>query len=92
MLRGVVQCVKRHVRAYDLIIRIGGDEFVGVLCGENLSGLHERFARAGAELAQRHHGARITIGLAQASAGERPEQLIARADQAMIAARRGRAP
>ncbi len=64
--------------------------WVCVMCGQNPSGLRERFARAGAELAQRHDGASITVGLAQAGAGERPEQLIARADQAMIATRRER--
>ena len=91
LLRGVVRCVKRNLRPYDFIMRFGGDEFVCVLCGQNPSGLRERFARAGAELAQRHGGASITVGLAQADTEERPEQLIARADQAMIAARRERA-
>jgi diguanylate cyclase (GGDEF)-like protein len=91
LLRGVVQCVKRDLRRNDFIMRFGGDEFVCVMCGQNLSGLHERFARAGAELAQRHDGASVTVGLAEAGAEERPEQLIARADQAMIATRRERA-
>ena len=49
LLRGVVQCVKRNLRPYDFIVRFGGDEFVCVLCGQNLSGLHERFARVGGE-------------------------------------------
>jgi diguanylate cyclase (GGDEF)-like protein len=91
LLRGVVQCVKRHVRPCDFILRFSGDEFVCVLSGQDLSGSHERFARAGAELAQRHGGASISVGLAQAGAEERPEQLIARADQAMVAKRRERA-
>ena len=39
LLRGVVQCVKRNLRPYDFIMRFGGDEFVCVLCGQNLSGL-----------------------------------------------------
>lgn len=91
LLRGVVQCVKRNLRPYDFIVRFGGDEFVCVMCGQNLSSLHERFVRVGAELAQRHNSASITVGLAQAGAVERPEQLIVRADQAMIATRRERA-
>lgn len=91
LLRGVVDCVKRNLRSDDFIMRLGVDEFVCVLCGQNLSALHERFAGVGAELAQRHDGAGIIVGLAQAGAEERPQQLIARAEQAMIATRRERA-
>jgi diguanylate cyclase (GGDEF)-like protein len=90
VLRGVVHCVMRVLRPYDVIMRFGGDEFVCVLSGQDLSGLHERFARAAAELSQRHDGASITVGVAHAAADERAEQLIARADQAMIAKRRQR--
>jgi diguanylate cyclase (GGDEF)-like protein len=91
VLRGVVHCVMRVLRPYDVIMRFGGDEFVCVLSGQDLSSLHERFARAAAELSQRHDGASITVGVAHAAADERAEQLIARADQAMIAKRRRRA-
>ena len=91
LLHGVVDCVKRNLRSDDFIMRLGVDEFVCVLCGQNLSALHERFAGVGAELAQRHDGAGIIVGLAQAGAEERPQQLIARAEQAMIATRRERA-
>jgi diguanylate cyclase (GGDEF)-like protein len=90
LLRGIVRCLTRVLRSYDVIMRFGGDEFVCVVCGENLSGFRERFAQAGAELAKRH-GARITVGLVEAGTEERPEQLIARAEQAMVATRRERA-
>lgn len=90
LLRGVVRCVTRVLRPYDVIIRFGGDEFACALCGHNLPGLDSRFAQAAAELSQRHDGASITVGIAQAAPEERPEQLIARAEHAMIATRRER--
>jgi diguanylate cyclase (GGDEF)-like protein len=92
LLCGVVECVTRVLRPYDVIIRFGGDEFACALCGQNLPGLQNRFAQAAAELSQRYDGAGITVGLAQAGPEERPEQLIARAEHAMIATRRERAP
>lgn len=91
LLRGVVASVKKVLRPYDLIMRFGGDEFVCVLCGETSAGLDRRFAQVAASLARRHAGASITVGFARAVAQESGEQLVARADETMIDARRARA-
>jgi diguanylate cyclase (GGDEF)-like protein len=90
LLREVVSVVRRVLRPYDLIVRFGGDEFVCVLCGHDPAGLDQRFAQVAADLAERHAGASVTVGFAQAVAEESPEQLVARADQAMMAVRRER--
>jgi diguanylate cyclase (GGDEF)-like protein len=90
LLRAVVASVRQVLRPYDLIMRFGGDEFVCVLCGQTPASLQQRFAQVAAELARRHAGASITVGFAQGVADETPEQLVARADQAMIAVRRQR--
>jgi GGDEF domain-containing protein len=73
------------------IARLGGDEFGCVLYQQTQSDLSERFAQIAAEVAERHDGARITVGFADARNEDRPEQLIARAEAAMNAARRERA-
>jgi GGDEF domain-containing protein len=52
--------------------------------------LGERFEEVAVELATRHAGATLSVGFAQADAGETAEQLVARADEAMIEVRRQR--
>jgi diguanylate cyclase (GGDEF)-like protein len=88
LLRDVVTGIKRILRPYDLILRFGGDEFVCVLSGHHPAGLAERFEQLAADLAGRHYGAGITVGFAEAEAEESAEQLLVRADEAMIATRR----
>jgi diguanylate cyclase (GGDEF)-like protein len=90
LLQGVVASVKSVLRHYYLIARFGGDEFVCVLYGQTPMNLSERFAKIAAEVAERHGGARITVGFAHARNEDRPEQLIARAEEAMNACRRER--
>ncbi len=91
LLQGVVASVRSVLRNDYLIARLGGDEFVCVLYRQTPSNLSERFAQIAAEVAERHDGARVTVGFADARNEDRPEQLIARAEDAMNAARRERA-
>jgi diguanylate cyclase (GGDEF)-like protein len=80
ILRELAAALTRRLRAYDLILRWGGDEFVAVL------------SQAGLESAQRimedvhqdfnaRTGRRFGVGLAEIADGEDPEDLVARADQ-----------
>ena len=86
VLRGVVTSLQAILRPYDVVIRYGGDEFVCVLCDEGASKISSRFEEAVRQYAHVHH-TRISVGFAEAQADESPEELVARADEAMISAR-----
>jgi diguanylate cyclase (GGDEF)-like protein len=94
-LRAFAQRVREHLRQGDTCARYGGEEFVVVLPGTTLA--------AALEVAERlRHGvadaslisvplvrATVSVGAAQHVSGETVEQLLARADTAVYAAKRG---
>ncbi len=88
MLREVADCLTADLRAYDLVIRVGGDEFVCALSGETLEHARRRYDRISERLAEKGNGTSVTVGLAVHRAGESLETLVHRADRAMLAARR----
>jgi PleD family two-component response regulator len=71
-----------------VIARYGGDEFVCALLG-NLPAIQRRFDEVAAKLRKATNGATITTGLAQMLPEDSLEDLVGRADAAMIAARGG---
>ena len=88
LLRAVVKCVVEEFRSYDLIFRLGGDEFVCALSGDGLDGVASRFERIAARLHEVIPGATISTGVSVRQPQDTVESIIARADSAMIAARR----
>jgi len=86
LLRAVVTSLEGMLRPYDVVMRYGGDEFVCILCDQGSVEISGRFERAIANFERVHH-TRISVGLAVAIADETPEDLVARADAAMIASR-----
>jgi diguanylate cyclase (GGDEF)-like protein len=93
LLRGVVASIQHALRPYDIVMRYGGDEFVCLLSGQRLAGARSRFDRIAADIADANDGASVTVGLAEGPREGSLDELITRADDAMIAARtpRGRA-
>ncbi len=87
--------LRRHVRASDLIVRYGGEEFVLALEG---AGRERGIAAAEGLRAAIEHEAReidghavhltVSIGLTDHRAGDRIESLLARADAALYRAKR----
>lgn len=92
VLKAVAMVLNRHIRASDLLARIGGDEFVLLLwnCSEaDAQAKAEAVDVAIARMTTTHAGATLSVG---ASCGvalllplDRPESLLERADRAMYA-------
>jgi diguanylate cyclase (GGDEF)-like protein len=89
LLHSVAQSIKHGIRAYDVIMRYGGDEFVCSLAGSNVGGARTRFGEISQQLAAASAGATITVGFALRQDGETLDDLIVRADVAMLEERRG---
>ncbi len=86
-LRAVAQAIMQHLRSYDVIVRFGGDEFVCSLSGQDAAGAHERFEQIATRLAKDADGATFTVGIAEREPQETLEEMIKRADAAMIGGR-----
>jgi diguanylate cyclase (GGDEF)-like protein len=87
LLRDVVSAITEHLRSYDVIARFGGDEFVCSLAGQDAGGARKRFDQIRAHLSDAASGATFTVGLAERGDEEALDQLVSRADTAMIEAR-----
>ncbi len=87
LLRDVVAAIQTHLRSYDPIVRVGGDEFVCALgqCGPDDA--HRRFQAIAATLARTRPGASISVGFAQLRPEDTLEQLTQRGDSALYEAK-----
>ena len=87
LLCSVVGGLKRQLRAYDLIVRLGGDEFLCVLPGVTADDARARFANLNAELCRASPQGSVSIGVAELHDRETQPELIEAADQDLLAAR-----
>ena len=84
--RQVAELIDQNVRETDLVARVGGEEFMVLLPGTDLEGASvfaERVRRSIAQLVR----VTVSVGVTAAAAGDDAEGLLARADQALYAAK-----
>ena len=90
LLRAVAHTLKKKLRGEDLVVRVGGDEFVCGLAGTDEAAARARLADVnGALAADPEHGS-VTIGVAELAAGDSLTSLLARADAALYLQREQR--
>jgi diguanylate cyclase (GGDEF)-like protein len=82
LLLHVVQCLRENLRAYDVVVRFGGDEFICGLADMSLEEARTRFERINADLWSLD-GSSVTVGLAELEPNDSLASLIARADEAL---------
>lgn len=89
VLRVLVSTMRSSLRSFDPIVRYGGDEFACAVAGVDAVEVDDRFRDIRDSL-YADTGASISIGLASLAEGDTLEQLIARADVALLDAKRAR--
>jgi diguanylate cyclase (GGDEF)-like protein len=80
LLQHAVNAIRDHLRSYDLIVRIGGDEFLSVMSGATLEDARQRFAAIQTALAAGPDQCEIKVGFAALEGDDSAAELIKRAD------------
>src|SRR5438477_6229959 len=88
LLRLVSDTVRANVRPYDVLVRYGGDELLCAMPNLTAADARERFEKIVAGLRSVNTGHSVTFGLAEAESTDSLEELIVRADQALLDSRR----
>lgn len=86
-LRAVVSAMRSKLRTYEPIVRYGGDEFLCAMTAVDIEAVRHRFDEIDAVLRDRAEAGSVSVGLAQMQAGDTLEELIHRADVALVEAR-----
>jgi diguanylate cyclase (GGDEF)-like protein len=87
LLTQVVAVMQAHLRAYELVTRLGGDEFLCVLSDVTIERARSRFTEIAHELGHCPEPASISVGFAQLTDGDSAAELINRADIDLLANR-----
>jgi diguanylate cyclase (GGDEF)-like protein len=84
LLCDVVSGLRRRLRSYDLVIRLGGDEFLCALPGVSLEHARARFADLNIELEMAGVHGSVSCGCSELHDHETRPQLIDRADHELL--------
>jgi diguanylate cyclase (GGDEF)-like protein len=83
LLQEVVAAIQAHLRSYDPVVRVGGDEFICALGDCTLEDARRRFHEIQSTMRQTRPAASISVGFAPLRPGDTLEQLVAAADAAL---------
>jgi diguanylate cyclase (GGDEF)-like protein len=92
VLVSVVHALQSDLRSYDLIIRLGGDEFLCVLPGLRIEAARSALDHVREWIVESTEHGSISVGFAQLQAEDTLRELIARADENLIANRKPGSP
>jgi diguanylate cyclase (GGDEF)-like protein len=87
LLGQVVAALRERLRAYDLVIRWGGDEFICVLPDASHGEAERTLADIEEHVRIRTSGRTVSTGLAALEEGDTADTLLGRADEALLARR-----
>jgi diguanylate cyclase (GGDEF)-like protein len=87
LLANVVASIRERLRAYDLVIRWGGDEFVCVLPDATREAAERTLSDIEQHVRDRTSGRSVSTGLAALEEADTPATLVGRADEALYARR-----
>jgi diguanylate cyclase (GGDEF)-like protein len=90
LLRKVAAGLRATLRSYDVIMRLAGDEFLFSLPGADVTTAEKRMREFGLILGEDAPGASVSVGFAHLQPGDSVDALVARADDALVQARRRR--
>jgi diguanylate cyclase (GGDEF)-like protein len=88
LLQRVVGAIRAHLRSYDLIVRLGGDEFLCVISGTTIADARRRFDAVQVALAAHPDRCELRIGFAVLTPEDTSAELVQRADSELPAGRR----
>ncbi|MCA1679511.1 MAG: diguanylate cyclase [Actinobacteria bacterium] len=89
LLKTVAQGVRRHMRDYDLLVRLGGDEFLCVLPNVTRAQARRRFHDLRTELSKDPRGCSVSVGFSELREADSAGEFIRRADSDLLARRSG---
>jgi diguanylate cyclase (GGDEF)-like protein len=88
LLQRVVRAIRAHLRSYDLIVRLGGDEFLCVMSGVTIEDARLRFDAVQAALGAHPDRCELRVGFAVLTAADSAAELVQRADAELPTGRR----
>ncbi len=80
VIQRAVQAIRRHLRSYDAIVRLAGDEFLCVMAGATIEDARQRFGAIQTTLATDPDRCEINVGFAELTPEDSVTELIKRAD------------